>query len=89
VPRGTHLDYPGALHHTIVRGIECREIFRSDYDRQDFLDRLASLVLESRAGLYAWALMPNHLLCAAAHKACYVQRSVMWSEPRKGLKSLG
>jgi putative transposase len=60
MPRGPRLDYPGALHHLIVRGIERREIFRSDYDRHDFLDRLAALVLESRAGLYAWAFMPNH-----------------------------
>jgi REP element-mobilizing transposase RayT len=60
MPRGPRLDYPGALHHVIVRGIERRSIFHSEYDRQDFLDRLAALVLESHASLYAWALMPNH-----------------------------
>jgi putative transposase len=60
MPRGPRLDYPGALHHVIIRGIERREIFHSDHDRVDFLDRLAALVLEGGAGLYAWALMPNH-----------------------------
>jgi REP element-mobilizing transposase RayT len=44
----------------VVRGIERRRIFRSAADRERFLDRLAEWVIESRAGLYAWALMPNH-----------------------------
>jgi REP element-mobilizing transposase RayT len=60
MPRAPRLDFPGALHHVIVRGIERRKIFRSDRDRKLFLDRLASLVVQSRAALYAWALMPNH-----------------------------
>src|ERR1041385_894079 len=60
MPRAPRLDFPGALHHVIVRGIERREIFFSDRDRRDFLERLADLVAEAAAGLYAWALMPNH-----------------------------
>ena len=60
MPRGPRLDFTGALHHVIVRGIERRRIFRSDADRELFLDRLAAWVIKSRASLYAWALMPNH-----------------------------
>jgi len=60
MPRGPRLDFSGALHHVIVRGIERRRIFRSESDRELFLDRLAEWVLEARAGLYAWAFMPNH-----------------------------
>jgi REP element-mobilizing transposase RayT len=60
MPRGPRLDYPGALHRLIVRGIERGAIFRTDHDRQVFLERLAALVLDSQAGLYAGALMPNH-----------------------------
>jgi REP-associated tyrosine transposase len=60
MPRGPRLDYPGALHHVICRGIERRAIFRSDGDRRAFLDRLAALVQQANAGLYAWAFMPNH-----------------------------
>jgi|GEM_PF-2672954 len=67
MPRGPRLDYPGALHHVIARGIERRKIFYCDGDREAFVARLENLVLESGAGLYAWALMPNHALCAAAH----------------------
>jgi len=60
MPRGPRLDFTGALHHVIVRGIERRRIFRGDADRQLFLNRLAAWLIDSRAGLYAWALMPNH-----------------------------
>jgi len=88
MPRAPRLDFPGALHHVIVRGIERRKIFRSDRDRHRFLDRLASLVVHSRAALYAWALIPNHILCAAAHKKCYGERCVMCSEV-VGLRLVG
>jgi REP element-mobilizing transposase RayT len=60
MPRAPRLDFPGALHHVIVRGIERRKIVLSDRDRHLFLARLASLVTDTHAGLYAWALMPNH-----------------------------
>lgn len=60
MPRAPRLDYPGALHHVIVRGIERRRIFHTDRDRQSFLDRLGNLVLDAGASLYAFALMPNH-----------------------------
>jgi len=60
MPRGPRLDYPGALHHVVARGIERREIFRSDHDRSRFIERLAELVTSTGASLYAWALMTNH-----------------------------
>jgi len=61
MPRGPRLDAPGALHHVMIRGIERRRIFRTDGDRRLCLDRLATLVTASEAGLYAWCLMPNHV----------------------------
>jgi hypothetical protein len=39
---------PGALHHVIIRGIERREIFRDDKNRDFFLDRLGGILLESQ-----------------------------------------
>jgi len=44
MPRKSRIDAPGALHHVIVRGIERRKIFRSDYDRKNFLNRLGKLI---------------------------------------------
>ena len=60
MPRRPRLDFSGALHHVIVRGIERRRIVRGDADRRLFLNRLAEWVIDSHARLYAWALMPNH-----------------------------
>ncbi len=58
--RGPRLDAPGSLHHVMVRGIERKEIFRDDRDREDFLGRLGEIVQEEKASCFAWALIPNH-----------------------------
>ncbi|MBI4773865.1 MAG: transposase [Deltaproteobacteria bacterium] len=60
MPRKARIDAPGALHHIICRGIERRNIFRDDTDRNRFVDRLAKLLLETATPCFAWALMPNH-----------------------------
>jgi hypothetical protein len=62
MPRKERIDAPGALHHVIIRGIERRKIFRSDYDydRQNFITRLGELIPESRIDCYAWALLSKH-----------------------------
>ena len=60
MPRLARLDAPGVLHHIMIRGIERRKIFIDDRDREDFLDRLAKLLPETRTPCYAWVLIPNH-----------------------------
>jgi REP element-mobilizing transposase RayT len=60
MPRKARIDAPGALHHVICRGIERRKIFRTDFDRNDFIERLEEKLLEADTPCYAWALMPNH-----------------------------
>lgn len=61
MPRQARIDAPGALHHIVVRGIERREIFEDDKDREDFLERLSGLLQETATPCYAWALMTNHV----------------------------
>jgi putative transposase len=61
MPRKSRIDAPGALHHVIARGIARREIFLADADRDDFIKRLADILIESKTACYAWALIPNHL----------------------------
>lgn len=61
MPRKARIDAPGALHHVIVRGIERGKIFRSDYDRKNFLNRLGKLIPETQTDCFAWALIPNHV----------------------------
>jgi len=60
MPRLPRLDAPGVLHHVIIRGIERREIFRDDKDRENFFDRLDLLLPETSTACYAWVLMSNH-----------------------------
>lgn len=61
MPRQARIDAPGALHHLIIRGIERRRIFQDDRDRNDFLNRLGDILLETATPCYAWALIPNHV----------------------------
>jgi REP element-mobilizing transposase RayT len=58
--RQARIDAPGALHHIIIRGIERKAIFRDDRDRDRFLERLESVLVETLTPCYAWALMKNH-----------------------------
>ena len=60
MPRQARLDTPGLLQHVMARGIERREIFKDDQDRQSFLERLAVILEKTQTQCYAWALIPNH-----------------------------
>jgi REP element-mobilizing transposase RayT len=60
MPRQARIDAPGVLHHVIIRGIERRKIFRDNQDRDDFIERLGTLLPKTQITCYAWALLPNH-----------------------------
>ncbi len=65
MPRGARIDAPGVLHHIIGRGIEQRDIFYDDADRNDFIARIEALAAVGAFKVAAWSLMRNHfhLLC--------------------------
>ena len=58
MPRQARIDTIGALHHVIIRGIERGKIFRSDFDRDNFINRLSALIPETQTDCFAWALIP-------------------------------
>ena len=60
MPRQPRLDFPGALHHVMARGIEGKHIFESKEDKDAFLARLKLVLKSSDIQLYAWAIMGNH-----------------------------
>ena len=60
MPRKARIDAPGALHHIIIRGIEKRQIFKNDSDRDQFIQRLSDILSDTATPCYAWALIPNH-----------------------------
>jgi len=48
------------MQHVIARGIARKKIFLDDTDRDQFLDRLRTVLLETNTCCLAWALIPNH-----------------------------
>jgi len=58
MPRKARIDAPGALHHVICRGIERRKIFDNDADRDNFMERLGTILKEMSTPCYGWALIP-------------------------------
>jgi putative transposase len=48
MPRQARLDAAGTLHHIILRGIEKRQIFDDDLDRQNFVSRMGQLALKTK-----------------------------------------
>lgn len=61
MPRKARLDFPGTLHHVMVRGIEGINIFQDNEDRRLFVDRIGNLVKETGTRILAWTLMNNHV----------------------------
>ena len=60
MPRKARIDAPGCLHHIIARGIDHQNLFKDKYDRENFIDRLKTIVSETGTTCFAWCLMPNH-----------------------------
>ncbi len=50
----------GAIHHVYARGIEKRNIFFDDIDRDSFLHRVGTNLPKWGMKCAAWSLMPNH-----------------------------
>ena len=48
MPRLARLDTPGILNHVIIRGIERIKMFRDNKDKDNFLDRLGTLLPDTK-----------------------------------------
>ena len=68
MPRQSRIDYPGSLHHIIVRGVGGETIFIDDVDRADFVSHLCEILSVSETHCYAWSLIPNHFIIGDVHK---------------------
>jgi len=80
MPRKSRIDYPGALHHIMVRGIEGRNIFSAKKDKQWFLKRLGTVLTDTGTNCYAFAFMDNHfhlLLQTGASSISSVMQSLL------------
>ena len=73
MPRSARLDVLGVVQHVMARGIEGREIFGGDRDREAFLDRLASVITTGGAQLLGWSLMSNHFHLVVRPQKLYLK----------------
>lgn len=53
MPHQARIDGAGTLHHMICRGIERKEIFTDDLDRDDFVSRLEAILVQTSTRCYA------------------------------------
>ena len=60
MPRKARIDAPGALHHSIARGIALKNVFGDNHDRDFFVKRLGTIRSDTNTQCFAWALIPNH-----------------------------
>jgi putative transposase len=61
MPRTARIDIPRQLYHVTARGVERRDLFHDDMDRQAFLARFSTLMTETETQCLAWAIMSNHI----------------------------
>jgi putative transposase len=59
--RPLRLEFPGAVYHVIARGNERRAIFRDDFDRRTYLERLGKYADRFEFVVHAYCLMTNHV----------------------------
>ena len=62
------------MYNRFARGAE---LFADPEEAIEFLEILRKARDRDGLTVFAWALMSNHYLCAAAHKTCYVEHLVM------------
>ena len=58
--RPLRIEYPGAFYHVTSRGNERKDVFKSQRDRDKFLEYLASATKRYSAIIHAYCLMSNH-----------------------------
>ncbi len=76
--RPLRIDVAGALHHVTCRGNERRSIFRSNRDRETFLELLAEAVKRFRWSVTAWVLMTNHFHLVIQTPEANLSRGMQW-----------
>jgi len=58
--RPLRIEYPGAVYHVTSRGNEKKPVFKTDQDRQNFLNTLQRVNKRYHLICHAYCLMTNH-----------------------------
>jgi REP element-mobilizing transposase RayT len=76
--RPLRIEFPGAVYHVTSRGNEKRRIFKSDRDRQAFLDFLGDGAKRFGWSITAWVLMTNHFHLVIQTPEPNLSRGMHW-----------
>jgi REP element-mobilizing transposase RayT len=76
--RQWRIEYEGAFYHVLSRGIEQRDIFYDNADRQNFLNILGSMSERFDIDIYAYVLMNNHYHLLVKTNKANLSRSLQW-----------
>jgi putative transposase len=60
MPYCRRMDWPGALHHVISRGVNGMNVLADSCDKRRMMKLLERYVPPAGAAIHAWALMDNH-----------------------------
>ena len=72
------MEFPGAWYHLTARGNERRAIFRSDRDRERFLDLLGECRVRFGLRIHAYVLMTNHYHLIVETAKGQLSRALHW-----------
>src|SRR6266498_2435192 len=76
--RPLRIEQAGGWYHITTRGNERRAIFRSDRDREHFLEVLAEMTRRFGVRLHAYVLMDNHYHLLLQLTEPNLSRAVQW-----------
>jgi len=76
--RQWRIEYPGAFYHILSRGNERQEIFRSDDDREMFLDLIGDFSDRFQIDMIAYVLMGNHYHLLLKTPNSNLSKSMQW-----------
>lgn len=76
--RALRVDIAGGWYHVTARGIERRDIFRGDVDRERILDLVGRMSEQYRIRVHAYVLMTNHYHLLLETPAANVSRAMQW-----------
>jgi len=68
MPRPGRTFFDGAVYHVYNRLARGEQAFGEEGVAQAFVELLREVMSRDQVRVFAWALMPNHYLCVAAHK---------------------
>jgi REP element-mobilizing transposase RayT len=66
------------FYHVMARGIERRDLFRSDVDRKNFMGRLSEVPTRFKVQIHAYVLMDNHYHLLIQPKGLNLSQAIQW-----------